>query len=94
MAGEIVHHLAAAGGMADMDRILQVEVLGNRREVVSIMVHVMAVAGLRRAAMPAPVMRDHTIALAKEEQHLRIPVVSRKGPSMANTIGCPRPQSL
>src|SRR5262245_31826532 len=82
VAREIVHPLAAACGMADMDRILQVEMRGHRREVVSIMVHVMAVAGLRRAAMPAPVMRDDAITLAQEEQHLRVPVVGRQRPAM------------
>ena len=37
--------------------------------------------------MPAPVMRDHTIALAQEEQHLPGPVVSRKRPTMAEHYG-------
>jgi hypothetical protein len=61
--------------MADMDRILQVEVLGHRREIVGIMVHVMAVTGLRRAPMTAPVVGDYSIALAQEEQHLRVPII-------------------
>ena len=81
MAGEIAHHLAAAGGMADMDRVLQIEMRGHRREVVGIMVDVVAVADLRRAAMPAPVMRDDPITLTQEEQHLRVPVV---GPTAAS----------
>ena len=55
---EVVHDLAAAGRMADMDGILQVEMRGHRREVVGIMIHVVAVADLAGAAMAAPVMGD------------------------------------
>ena len=83
MAGEIAHHLAAAGRMADMDRVLQVEMRRHGCEIVGIMVEVVAVGNLRRAAMPAPVMRDHAIAFAQEEQHLHVPVVGRKRPAMA-----------
>ena len=59
---QIVHHLAAAGGMADMHRILQIEMRGQRRQVVGIVIHVMAIAGLGGAAMAAPVMGDDAIA--------------------------------
>ena len=83
MPGEITHHLAAAGRMADMDRILQVQMLGHSREVVGVMVQVVAVGNLRRAAMAATVMRDDAITLAQEEQHLRVPVVRRKRPAVA-----------
>ena len=38
-----MHHLAAAGGMADMDGVLQVEMRGDGREIVGIMIHVVAV---------------------------------------------------
>ena len=86
-----MHDLAAASRVTDMDHILQVEMLGHRRQIVGIMVHVMAVACLRRAAMPASVMRDHTIALAQEEQHLRILIIGRQRPAMAEHDG---PQSL
>ena len=43
VAREVVHHLAAAGGMADMDGVLQVEMRGHRREVVGVVIHVVAV---------------------------------------------------
>jgi hypothetical protein len=33
--------------------------------------------------MAAPVMGDDPIAVVKEEQHLRIPVVRRQGPTVA-----------
>src|ERR1700733_2472530 len=68
--------------MTDMDGVLKIKVLRHCREIVSIMVHVMAVASLGRAPVAAPVMRDHTIALIEEEQHLRIPIVCRKWPAV------------
>jgi hypothetical protein len=50
-------------------------------------VHVVTVTGLRRASMPTTVGGDHAIAVLQEEQHLRVAVVSQKGPAMAETIG-------
>src|SRR4029077_3139080 len=87
VTGEIVHNLAAARGMADVNRILQVEVSDHRREVVSVMVHVVAVASLRRAAVTAPVMGDYSIALAQEEQHLRVPIIGGQRPAVTEHDG-------
>ena len=78
-----MHHLAAAGGMADVNGILQVEMRGQRRQVVGIMIHVVAVGGLAGAAMAAAVMGDDAIAVIEEEQHLRVPVIGRQRPAMA-----------
>ena len=83
----IVHHFAAAGGMADMDGVLQIEMRGQSREVVGIVIHVVAVAGLAGPAMAAAVMGDDAIAVIEEEQHLRVPVVGRQRPAMRNTMG-------
>src|SRR5271165_807124 len=47
------------------------------------MIHVMAAARLGRPAMAAPVMRDHAETMAQKEQHLRIPIVRRKRPAVA-----------
>src|SRR5439155_10915668 len=86
---QIMHHLAATGGMTDMYRILQVEMRGHRCEIVGIVVHVVPVAGLRRPAVTAPVMRDDTVAASHEEHHLRIPVICREWPAMAENDGLP-----
>ena len=66
-----------------MDRFLQIEMRRHRREIVGIMIHVVAVADLARAAVAAPVMRDDAIAVIEEEQHLRVPIVRRQRPAMA-----------
>src|SRR5579863_5051182 len=78
-----MHDLATAGGMADMDRLLQIEMRRHGRQIVGIMIHVMAVADLAGAAMAAAVMRDDAIAVIEEEQHLRIPIIRRQRPAMA-----------
>ena len=46
------------------------------------MIHVVAVTGLRGAAVAATVVRDDAIAVIEEEQHLGVPIISRQRPSM------------
>ena len=75
MTREIVHDLAAAGRVTDVNRALQIEMRRERREIVGIMVHVMAVGHLAGAAMAAAVMGDDAKTVIEEEQHLRIPIV-------------------
>ena len=70
-----MHHLAATGGMADMNGVLQIEMRRHSGKVVGIMIHVVAVAGLAGAAVAAAVMGDDAIAVIEEEQHLRVPVI-------------------
>ena len=43
---------------------------GDRGQVVGVVIHVVTVAGLRGAAVPAPVMGDDAVAVLQEEQHL------------------------
>jgi hypothetical protein len=62
-------------------------VCGHRREVVGVVIHVMAAAGLRGAAMAAPVMGYDAIAVLEEEQHLRVPVIGRQRPAVAKHNG-------
>ncbi len=73
-----------------MHRALQVEVLDHSQQVVGIVVHVVAVRDLGRAAMATAVMRDHPIAVIEEEHHLRVPVVGRQRPAMAEHDGLTR----
>ena len=75
--------LAAARGVPDVDGVVQVEVLGQGGKVVGVVVHVVALTDLRGAAVPAPVMGDHAVAVVQEEHHLGVPVVGRQGPSVA-----------
>src|SRR5678815_3488551 len=69
--------------MPDMNRILQVEMVGDGLQIIGIVGHVMSVAGLRRATMSAPISRNDPIAVAKKKKHLRVPVVRRERPAVA-----------
>jgi hypothetical protein len=55
---------------ADVNGVLQIEVSGQSREVVCIVIHVMAVAGLGRSTVTAAVMGYNAIAVIEKEQHL------------------------
>ena len=67
--------IAAAGGVTDVNGALEIEMRGQCREVVGVVIHVVAVAGLGRASVAAAVMGDDAVAVALEEQHLRVPVI-------------------
>src|SRR5947209_19991888 len=56
---------------------------GQCCKVIGIVIHIVTVAGLAGAAMAAPVMRDHTEALVEKKYHLRVPIVRRQRPAMA-----------
>src|SRR6266480_2505786 len=83
MPTQIARHLAAAGGMADMDGVFQVEIRRKSRQVVGVMVHIVALGGLGGATMAAAVMCDHAIAMMQEEQQLRVPIIGGQRPAMA-----------
>src|SRR4030095_10916250 len=61
--------------------------IGDGLQIVGIMVHVMSVAGLRRATMPAPICGNDAIAFAEEENHLRVPIVRAQRPAVAEDDG-------
>src|SRR3981081_2054370 len=69
--------------MADMDSVFQVEMRRQSGQVVGIVIHIVAVAGLGRATVATAVMGNNAIALMQEEQQLRVPVIGRQRPSMA-----------
>ena len=73
-----------------MHGVLQIEMCGQRREIVSIVVHIVAAASLGRAAMSTAIMGDHAKIVGKEEQHLRVPIIARKRPAMAENDGLAR----
>jgi hypothetical protein len=55
---------------------------GYSRKVVRVVIHVMAVTRLGGSTVAAAVMSDDAIAVIKEEQHLRVPVIGRQRPTM------------
>src|SRR5262245_16252421 len=73
--------------MTDVNGVLQIKMGGHRREIIGIVIHVVAVARLGGSAVAAAVMGDHTIAVIEKEQHLRVPVIGRQRPAMAEHDG-------
>ena len=75
-----------------MHGVPQIELGRELDEIGSERVHVLADIGLARPPMAAPVMRDHAIALVKEEQHLVVPVVGAQRPAVMedDRLGVPR----
>src|SRR5205807_3389003 len=64
---KVVHHFAAARRVADMHRFLEIEMCGQRCEIVDVVIHVMAATGLSGTAMAAAVVGDDSIAVVEEE---------------------------
>jgi hypothetical protein len=80
---DVAHDLAAPGGVPDVDRIAQIEMLGHGRQIVGVVIHVVTVTDLARASVTTPIVGDHAVAAAEEEQHLVVPVVTGERPSVA-----------
>src|SRR6476620_3286226 len=82
MTAEITYHLAATRRMAYVNRILQVEMIGDGFQIIGIVVHVVAAAGLSRATMSAPITCDDAETFAEEKKHLRVPIIRRERPAV------------
>ncbi len=67
--------------------VRQIKMRGQGCKVVGIMIHIMAVARLGRTTVISSVMRDDAIPVFEEEQHLRVSVISRQRPAMAEDDG-------
>jgi hypothetical protein len=93
MPRDVADYFAAAGRVTDMHGILEVQVRGQRRQVIGIVIHIVTVCRLARASMAAAVMGDDPIAAIQEENELRIQSSEESGQPCESTIGVPLPQS-
>jgi hypothetical protein len=82
VAGDVVDDLPPSGRVTHVHGVVEVETLGDRSQVVGVVVHVVTVAGLRGAAMTPPVVGSHSIATIQEKQHLGVPIICRKWPAV------------
>src|SRR5581483_6977176 len=73
--------------MPYVNRVMDIELMYDRVEVVGIRVHIVAVEGLRRAPMAAAIVRDAPIATRRQEVHLIFPGVGVERPAMAEDYG-------
>ena len=79
-----------------MNGVPQIEMLDHGGNIGGVVIHVVAVAHLRRAAMAAAVMGDDAVALAEEVEHLRVPIVADQRPAVVkdDRLRVLGPQSL
>jgi hypothetical protein len=68
--------------MADVNRIFQVEMIGDGLQIVGVVVHVVSVPGLSRATMSTPISRNDAETFADEKKHLRVPIIRRERPAV------------
>jgi len=73
--------------MTNVHGILQIKMRSQSRKVVGIMIHVMAITRLSGPAVASSVLGDDAITVFEEEQHLRVPVIGRQRPTMAEDDG-------
>jgi len=75
-----------------MDGVLEIEMGGHRGQVVGIVIHVVTVAGLRGASVPAPVMGDDAVAMAAGRTGIWVSqsVRPKSGQPWLKTIGWAR----
>src|SRR6266446_3811266 len=87
MPSQIVRHLAAARGVTNVHGVLQIKMRGQGCKVFGIMIHVMAVARMGGPAVTSSIMGDDAITVFEEEEHLRVPVIGRQRPTVAENDG-------
>jgi hypothetical protein len=90
VAADVARHLAAAGRMADMDRVPQAQSLDQRGKVVRIGVEGVALPWPAGPAVTATVVGDATKAVRGQEEHLVFESVGAERPAMAEDHGLPR----
>ena len=91
MAGDVAHDLATPGGVPDVDRALDVEVRRHGRQVVGVVVHVVTLAGLRRASVSTPVVREHAVAVMQKNSICVSQSSAESGQPWLEQSACPSP---
>ncbi len=76
VTADVACEFAAICRVADVNRLGDAEVFGERSQVVGIGVHFVSIPCLGGTAVPTPVMRDDAEAALPEEHHLGLPFVS------------------
>src|SRR5690606_20909385 len=83
MAADVSGHLSTAGRETDEDHIAEIEMLDQLGQVVGIMIHIVSVPRLARAAVAAPVVGNDAETVVREMKHLRFPTVGTQRPTVA-----------
>src|SRR3546814_6220094 len=72
MPCDVARHLASAGRMTDVDRVAKVESLSHGRVILCVVIHVVAPIHLCGASVATPIVRNDTISMRMEAEHLCI----------------------
>ena len=83
MATDVASDFAATRRMANMDHLLEFELLHKLRQIIRISVHVIAVARLAGATMASSVMCYAAISARGQEEHLILEGVGTERPAVA-----------
>ena len=83
MPADGASNFAAAGGMADVDHVLEIEVRDQFGKVFGIGIKIVAMPGLAGAAMPATVMGDGAVAARGKKKHLVLEGIRAQRPAVA-----------
>jgi hypothetical protein len=83
VATDVAGDFPAPRGMADHGDFFQIELVKKLCQVVGILIHVIPVPGLARAAMSTAIVRDAAIAVGGEVEHLCLPRIGRQRPAVA-----------
>src|SRR5437899_2704994 len=87
MPADVAGDFPATGRMAHVDGVRQIERLDERRQIVRVGVHLVAIPRLTRSAVAAPIVCDASVAARREKDHLVFPGVSAERPPMAEDDG-------
>src|ERR1700685_3566481 len=85
MRADVSGNFSAARRMPDKCSLSKVKRFDEIRQIVGVGIHVIAVPRLLRSAMTAAVMRNDTISVLAEENHLCVPCVRTERPTVART---------
>src|SRR3954465_1242456 len=76
--------------MSDMDRVIQVQLLDELGEIVSVLIKIVTRGRLAGATVSAAVVRNSAKAVLRKQKQLVIPSVGRERPSVAEYDGLAR----
>ena len=91
MAADVAGDFSAAGGVTHVDCVAQIQRLGERREIVGVGIHLIAVPWLAGSTVTAAVVRDTAVAVEAQKHHLVFPGVRAQRPAVAEDHGLSLP---
>src|ERR1019366_7878554 len=87
VASDVASNFAASGGMADVDRVVQIERFDELREIVGVSIPLIAFPRLTRTSVPAAIVRDAAEIVVGEKKHLVLKRVGIERPAVAENDG-------